>query len=200
MTVTVGRPQTITAAAAPTVGLPAVATSDNESPPATIPTPRPSKQKRLLRLALPYAVAAGVAGALFGGTSAALVFEGVRARTAAATPAHAQPEQLVTTRAAYEALSFDELRTMRKQIEAATKAGVGFAIEPMPLTEARPDDIRRHWSLASDEVARSLAVHGRIYAGMLDKSRGYNRPVVESPSAKAIMSIAELKAYLAQFR
>ncbi|HSI04303.1 MAG: hypothetical protein ACAI38_11275 [Myxococcota bacterium] len=203
-TSTVSRAQGNPPSTAFDVGVPQMVADSSDRVPATVAAPkaRPSKGKRLLRLALPYCLAAGVAGALIGTSGVALVIEGVessRAYGESADSRRTRAKSLPEIQAAYGKLSFDEVRTMRRQIDAAKKAGIGFAIAPVPISE-KIDNVRRHWRLDADEVAYTLAVHGRIYAGMLDSSRGYNRPLVEAPSAKAITSFTELQSYLAQFR
>jgi hypothetical protein len=171
--------------------------------PAVIPKrkQRSPKTQRLLRMVAPYAFAAGVIGATVTASATALIITCMNASfslPAPAKPAHQQPEHLSSVQAAFAEMSIDEVRTMHRQIEAAKNLGMGFAVEPAPLS-SQIKDVTLYWTLRPEEVPRMLALHGQLYVGLIGPTRGYKRGLLELPSAKAITTVAELRSYLADF-
>jgi hypothetical protein len=186
----------------PTLDMIAVAPIAEAKLPAVVSKPASRRISRVLRVAMPYCIAAGIAGSILGGVGAvgfnAGWFAALSGTPTAIAVEGARDAHINAIRADYKALSFKQVLTLRNQAEAAWKAGIGFAREPAPLAASRRDD-ERFRVIQPEEVARALAEYGRVYVGTLgERSRDWDK-VVESPSAKAITSIAELQSVLSKF-
>ncbi|MEZ0312348.1 MAG: hypothetical protein ACAI38_11280 [Myxococcota bacterium] len=182
---------------------PVVPVSEAKVPAVVVNSPR-RVSKRLRRLVRPYWIATGIACAALGGSFTLALEAGVLASapsekavkvaTAKATKAE-RDAHLAAVRSAYERVSISDMRAMKQQADAARKnLDIMFAIEPLPLS-APPDEAKldRYKVLDSEAIARTLALHGRVYAGIVRTG-----PVIEQSSAKAITSIDELQRYLAE--
>lgn len=128
----------------------------------------------------------------------------LEAALAAPATAHNTSWRLTHPRAQFGQIETDELQAMAKLAERVKNHDYGFVIETveLPLQPGAQPSTRK--SLRPYEVARALALHGRIYVGKLNSvpnpGSSQTQWVVDAKSAEVIMSYEALRSYLNLFR